>query len=186
MDGPPVWIVTVMPCALAQRTIGVSVFGSKRFLQNRPTFVCNCCGCCCGQLEGVSKYGLAAVNPSGFTPSNEPSTCVGCSRCARACPVGAPDRAVAYDGLTPASLADRADFTRVHAVITEVIVGDGSILEANEAILFHNFRIEIDLYLGVFGYQLKRAGEIFNEDALIPGTVIQAAKRAGVERRRWG
>jgi ferredoxin len=37
----------------------------------------------------VSQYGLAAVNPSGFTPSNEPSRCVGCSRCARACPVGA-------------------------------------------------------------------------------------------------
>ncbi len=58
-------------------------------VRNRPTFVCNCCGCCCEQLQGVSRYGLAAVNPSGFQPRHDDRTCVGCSRCARACPVGA-------------------------------------------------------------------------------------------------
>jgi ferredoxin len=58
-------------------------------VQNRPTFVCNCCGCCCEQLRGISQYGLAAVNPSNFIPERQPASCVGCSRCARACPVGA-------------------------------------------------------------------------------------------------
>ena len=56
---------------------------------SRPTFVCNCCGCCCEQLRGVSAYGLAAVNPSGFAPAHDEARCAGCSRCARACPVGA-------------------------------------------------------------------------------------------------
>jgi Pyruvate/2-oxoacid:ferredoxin oxidoreductase delta subunit len=56
---------------------------------NRPTFVCNCCGCCCEQLRGASHHGLAAVNPSGFTPRSDPARCAGCSRCARACPVAA-------------------------------------------------------------------------------------------------
>jgi ferredoxin len=56
---------------------------------SRPTFVCNCCGCCCEQLRGVSEYGLAAVNPSGFEPRRDPARCAGCSRCARACPVAA-------------------------------------------------------------------------------------------------
>jgi Pyruvate/2-oxoacid:ferredoxin oxidoreductase delta subunit len=58
-------------------------------VQSRPTFVCNCCGCCCEMLHGVSEYRLAAVNPSGFKPRRDPAKCAGCSRCARACPVAA-------------------------------------------------------------------------------------------------
>jgi ferredoxin len=58
-------------------------------VQNRPAWICNCCGCCCEQLQGVSKFGLRAVNPSGFLPRNDDARCAGCSRCARACPVGA-------------------------------------------------------------------------------------------------
>jgi ferredoxin len=58
-------------------------------VMHRPTFVCNCCGCCCGMLHAVSTYGLPAVNPSGFLPRRDDGRCAGCSRCARACPVGA-------------------------------------------------------------------------------------------------
>jgi NAD-dependent dihydropyrimidine dehydrogenase PreA subunit len=58
-------------------------------VQSRPTFVCNCCGCCCEQLQAVNHWGLRAVNGSGFTPWSDPDRCAGCSRCARACPVAA-------------------------------------------------------------------------------------------------
>ncbi len=58
-------------------------------VRSRPTFVCNCCGCCCEQLQAVSRWGLPAVNPSGFLPRRDAARCAGCSRCARACPVGA-------------------------------------------------------------------------------------------------
>ncbi len=58
-------------------------------VQHRPTFVCNCCGCCCEQLQGANRWGLASVNPSGFAPRREAAACGGCSRCARACPVAA-------------------------------------------------------------------------------------------------
>jgi NAD-dependent dihydropyrimidine dehydrogenase PreA subunit len=58
-------------------------------VKSRPTFVCNCCGCCCEQLQAVSRWGLPAVNPSGFVPRSDAARCKGCSRCARACPVGA-------------------------------------------------------------------------------------------------
>jgi len=76
-------------------------------VQDRPAFVCNCCGCCCEQLQGANRWGLAAVNPSGFVPRRDAASCSGCSRCARACPVAAiemvPERHAARqkNGLAP-------------------------------------------------------------------------------------
>ncbi len=58
-------------------------------VQDRPTYVCSCCGCCCGQLRAINDYDLRAVNPSGFSATSDTDKCKGCSRCARACPVGA-------------------------------------------------------------------------------------------------
>jgi ferredoxin len=55
----------------------------------QPIYLCNCCGCCCEQLRAISRYDLPAVNPSGFVPHVDEAKCKGCSRCARACPVGA-------------------------------------------------------------------------------------------------
>jgi ferredoxin len=58
-------------------------------VRDRPSYLCNCCGCCCGQLQGINQYGFRAVNPSGFIATHHPETCAGCSRCARACPIAA-------------------------------------------------------------------------------------------------
>jgi ferredoxin len=82
-------------------------------VRSRPTFVCNCCGCCCEQLVAVSRWGLPAVNPSGYVPRRDEAACAGCSRCARACPVGA----IAMDpvrtpGSLKAGLAPRIDLER--------------------------------------------------------------------------
>jgi ferredoxin len=77
---------------------------------SRPTFVCNCCGCCCEQLRGVSDYGLAAVNPSGFVPRRDEARCSGCSRCARACPVAVIEMVpLRADGARKNTLAPRFD-----------------------------------------------------------------------------
>lgn len=58
-------------------------------VQKRPTWLCNCCGCCCGQLTSISKYGLRGVNPSGYLPAFDDERCKGCAKCSRACPVAA-------------------------------------------------------------------------------------------------
>jgi NAD-dependent dihydropyrimidine dehydrogenase PreA subunit len=58
-------------------------------VRNRPTYICSCCGCCCGQLQAINQFDLPAVNPSGFQAKTNLDVCKGCSRCARACPIGA-------------------------------------------------------------------------------------------------
>ena len=67
-------------------------------VQKRPSYLCNCCGCCCGQLQSINQYGLHAVNPSGFIATHHPETCAGCSRCARACPIAAIDMIASRPG----------------------------------------------------------------------------------------
>ena len=58
-------------------------------VQRRPAWICSCCACCCGILTAANEFGLASVNPSGFHAGSDAEKCVGCSKCARACPIGA-------------------------------------------------------------------------------------------------
>jgi ferredoxin len=58
-------------------------------VQRRPVYICNCCACCCEQLQAINTYGLPGVRASGFLPVVDEARCKGCARCARACPVTA-------------------------------------------------------------------------------------------------
>lgn len=58
-------------------------------VMNRPAYICNCCGCCCGQLQSINQYNLQGVNPSGFAPLCAEEDCNGCARCSKSCPVAA-------------------------------------------------------------------------------------------------
>ena len=58
-------------------------------VQNEPAFICNCCGCCCEALVAAKKFGsLVPVNTTNYLPSVLDG-CIGCGRCAKACPVDA-------------------------------------------------------------------------------------------------
>lgn len=79
-----------------QEALGIMTDARKRGLVQiadnvlqQPTYICNCCGCCCGQLSAINEFDLRAVNPSGFLAKADAGRCVGCSRCARACPIAA-------------------------------------------------------------------------------------------------
>jgi Na+-translocating ferredoxin:NAD+ oxidoreductase subunit B len=48
-------------------------------------FICNCCGCCCGALQGINRLGISPADSvnSYYYARIDPQTCVGCGICAK-------------------------------------------------------------------------------------------------------
>ncbi len=58
--------------------------------QKRINFVCNCCGCCCGILGGITKMNKPkAVATSHFVLRIDEDTCSACEACVDRCHFGA-------------------------------------------------------------------------------------------------
>ncbi|WP_218076091.1 4Fe-4S dicluster domain-containing protein [Desulfuribacillus stibiiarsenatis] len=54
------------------------------------SFICNCCGCCCEALIAARKFGmLRPVHTTNYIPEIDNSSCAGCNKCVRTCPIGA-------------------------------------------------------------------------------------------------
>jgi Pyruvate/2-oxoacid:ferredoxin oxidoreductase delta subunit len=82
-------------------------------VRDRPTYLCSCCGCCCGQLSAIRRFDLPAVVPSGFEAVSVSDTCTGCGRCAKACPIGAIAlRPEFHDGAPRSLLVSQVDRER--------------------------------------------------------------------------
>lgn len=61
-------------------------------VQRRPTFICQCCGCCCEILNGFKRFRLFGETfSSNFQAVPDESKCTGCKKCQKACPVDAID-----------------------------------------------------------------------------------------------
>ena len=57
---------------------------------DRISFICNCCGCCCGFLGTITKLNLkAAVARSAYRLAMDESACTDCGACAERCQVRA-------------------------------------------------------------------------------------------------
>ncbi|MDJ0952623.1 MAG: 4Fe-4S dicluster domain-containing protein [Acidimicrobiia bacterium] len=59
-------------------------------VRNRVSYMCNCCGCCCGMMRSIKKYDIYdGIVPSNFVAVIDHEKCRGCTKCAKACPVDA-------------------------------------------------------------------------------------------------
>jgi ferredoxin len=59
-------------------------------VRHKPTFLCNCCSCCCEMLEGFRLLGgHRGTVTSNHLVAIDPQKCNGCGKCAKACPMDA-------------------------------------------------------------------------------------------------
>lgn len=54
------------------------------------SYMCNCCGCCCGMMQAIRHHGITgAIVSSNWQAEIDLDLCRGCKKCYRACPADA-------------------------------------------------------------------------------------------------
>lgn len=61
-------------------------------IRHKPSFICNCCSCCCELLGGVLRGFHQGVAKAGYTLEIDGENCKGCGLCQKACNVAALNR----------------------------------------------------------------------------------------------
>lgn len=53
-------------------------------------YICNCCGCCCGVLRGITEWGIEnSMAKANYEAIVDEDTCIGCELCLDRCQVNA-------------------------------------------------------------------------------------------------
>ena len=59
-------------------------------VQRKVTYICNCCGCCCGMVQAIKTYNIRnAIVSSNWIMEIDLTKCKGCGKCVKACPTEA-------------------------------------------------------------------------------------------------
>jgi Pyruvate/2-oxoacid:ferredoxin oxidoreductase delta subunit len=58
----------------------------KDAMMNRFYAICNCCKCCCGGVEAMTRYGIPMMASSGYVAALDRDLCNQCRACVDACP----------------------------------------------------------------------------------------------------
>ncbi len=48
--------------------------------------ICNCCKCCCGGIEAMTRHGIPLMASSGYVAQVDEILCAACGTCEQACP----------------------------------------------------------------------------------------------------
>lgn len=64
-------------------------FGFSSRPVGESVFICNCCGCSCGVLSGINRFGGHGGVTSNYRPEVDPEKCVACGACVEKCPMNA-------------------------------------------------------------------------------------------------
>jgi Pyruvate/2-oxoacid:ferredoxin oxidoreductase delta subunit len=88
-------------------------------VQQRIMFICHCCGCCCGIMDGINKHGLTAtLVTSTYIATVDEKKCEGCMKCFKACHIKAIE-------MKPAGLSANKKRKLMAVVDTSFCVGCG-------------------------------------------------------------
>lgn len=58
-------------------------------IRHKPSFICNCCSCCCELLAGVQAGYTEGVGKTGYQVAVDTEACTSCGLCVKACNVKA-------------------------------------------------------------------------------------------------
>jgi ferredoxin len=75
--------------AILDRARGLRLTHITDNIRNKPSFICNCCSCCCELLGGLQQGFPLGVAKTSYTLRADETTCKGCGLCAKACNVQA-------------------------------------------------------------------------------------------------
>jgi ferredoxin len=93
-------------------------------IREKPSFICNCCHCCCELMAGVQMGHHEGIAKTGFTAVIDPERCNYCGTCFTACNVKAIGLAKGHTFATPQD--------RFAAVKAPVCLGCGACISACE------------------------------------------------------
>lgn len=59
-------------------------------VQREPSYICNCCGCCCGMMQSIRTFDIRnSIVTSNWLMHVDRASCKGCAKCVKACPINA-------------------------------------------------------------------------------------------------
>lgn len=88
-------------------------------VREMPSFLCNCCGCCCEALQSARRFSpMQPVATTNYIPHIHMDKCIGCGKCAKVCPV----LAVQMDQVAPTEGAPKKKYAFIN---NEICLGCG-------------------------------------------------------------
>jgi ferredoxin len=85
---PPVapFVTKEEALAVLDKTEKIGLVHTVSNVADGVIYVCNCCGCCCGILRGITEFGIEkSVAASNYHSVIDPAKCQGCGTCIERC-----------------------------------------------------------------------------------------------------